>query len=129
MAISDNRNLRVLIVDDDRNTADSLATVIRLWGHVAQAVYGGQEALDVAWTFRPDVALIDIGMPHVDGGKVATELPLRSGGCPMLLAVTGYSPDWVAHLYPEAFDRCLRKPLEMTQLQAILAAAPKLDAA
>jgi CheY-like chemotaxis protein len=129
MATSDNRNLRVLIVDDDRNTADNLARVIRLWGHVAHAVYGGQEALDVAWTLQPDVVLIDFGMPHVDGGEVATELPLRSGGCPMLLAVTGFNPDWVTNLYPEAFDRCLRKPLEMTQLQAILAAARKLDAA
>jgi two-component system CheB/CheR fusion protein len=121
------RPLRVLVVDDDRDNANSLATVIGLWGHIAKAAYGGQEALYVTRSFRADVALIDLGMPNMDGGKVALELRQRPGECPLLLALTGYSPASVEDNYPTAFDRCILKPPELRQLQAILAAAPKLS--
>jgi CheY-like chemotaxis protein len=120
------RPLRVLTVDNDRNAADSLATVLNHWGHEARAVYGGQEALDAALAFRPDVFLLDFGMPAMNGGKVAQELRSRPGERPMLVTVTGYSPRWVGQLFPSVFDHCLAKPLVFPELHAILAAARKL---
>jgi CheY-like chemotaxis protein len=120
------RPLRVLVADNDRGAADNLAAVIGSWGHVTQAVYGGPEALEMAWIFQPDAALLDFGMPDLNGGQVAQALRSRPGARPLLVAVTGYSPQWVSHLYPAAFDRCLLKPVALPALQALLAAARKL---
>jgi CheY-like chemotaxis protein len=120
------RPLRVLVADNDRDAADSPATLVRLWGHIAQPSYGGRQALDSAQTFRPDVALLDFGMPDLNGGKVAESLRSRPDGLPLLVAVTGYSPAWVAQLFPGMFDHCLLKPPVLQELQAILAAARKL---
>jgi two-component system CheB/CheR fusion protein len=125
-ATAPSRPLRVLVADNDRDTADSLAAVVSLWGHDAQAVHSGQGALDVTLTFRPDVILLDFGMPDLNGGKVARELRSRPGAVPLLVAVTGYGPEWVAGLYPGAFDHQLAKPPILQELQAILAAAARL---
>jgi DNA-binding response OmpR family regulator len=125
-ATAPSRPLRVLVADNDRDTADSLAAVVSLWGHDAQAVHSGQSTLDTALTFRPDVILLDFGMPDLNGGKVARELRSRLGQQALLVAVTGYGPEWVAGLYPGAFDYQLAKPPALQELQAILAAAPKL---
>jgi DNA-binding response OmpR family regulator len=125
-ATAPSRPLRVLVADNDRDTADSLAAVVSLWGHDAQATHSGQGALDTTLSFRPDVILLDFGMPDLNGGKVARELRSRSGKTPLLVAVTGYGPEWVAGLYPGAFDHQLAKPPILQELQAILAAAARL---
>ena len=87
---------RVLVVDDHPNTAESFALLLRAWGHEVRAAEGGAQALELARSFLPDVALIDIHMPQVGGHEVARGIRATPGleGA-LLLAVTGVQPgDW-----------------------------------
>src|SRR5439155_1214139 len=68
------RELRVLIVDDNRDAADSLAALVRLWGHEAHTAYDGEAGFATACAFRPDCLLLDINMPRVDGYALARRL-------------------------------------------------------
>ena len=61
------KSLRVLVVDDDRDGADTLGMVVEELGNQAHVTYGGAQATDVATVFRPDLMLIDLAMPHIDG--------------------------------------------------------------
>ncbi len=70
---------RVLVVDDNTDTADSLAMVLRLEGHTVGTAYGARQALDQAEAFRPDVVLLDIGLPDMDGFEVARRLRSMHG--------------------------------------------------
>ena len=70
----DRQRIRVLLVDDDRDVADSLAEVLRLLDYDVRVVYGGDEALGVAGDYRPDVVILDINMPGIDGLQAAREL-------------------------------------------------------
>jgi PleD family two-component response regulator len=58
---------RVLVVDDNQDAADSLATLLRLWGYDCRVSYDGQDALQTAWEIRPDRLILDINMPGMDG--------------------------------------------------------------
>ena len=82
------RRLRVLCVDDLEDAADTLAAVVELLGCEAHACYGGEAALDAFGAFAPDVVLLDLTMPGVDGLEVATRLRARVGPRPLLLAAT-----------------------------------------
>ena len=114
--------LRVLIADDDRDGALTLATLLALEGFEVRTVHGGQEALDNARDFRPDVALLDIGMPKITGYEAARRLRLRYGNdCPVLIAITGWkqaSDKILASL--AGFDHHVAKPYEPAQLIALL---------
>src|SRR6476661_3754128 len=68
------RKLRVLVADDNKDAADSLAMLLKLWGHDASVVYDGAAAYRVAWNDRPDVLLLDIAMPNLDGYDLAGQL-------------------------------------------------------
>ena len=70
----DPRRIRVLLVDDDRDVADSLAEVLQLLDYGVRVVYSGEEALRVAGSYRPDVIILDINMPGIDGLQAAREL-------------------------------------------------------
>ena len=70
----DRHRIRVLLVDDDRDVADSLAEVLRLLDYDVLVVYGGGEAVGVAGRYRPDVIILDINMPGMDGLQAAREL-------------------------------------------------------
>jgi CheY-like chemotaxis protein len=70
----DRQRIRVLLVDDDRDVADSLAEVLRLLDYDVRVVYSGAEALGVAGKYRPDVVILDINMPGIDGLQAAREL-------------------------------------------------------
>jgi CheY-like chemotaxis protein len=73
--------LRVLIADDDRDSAATLLTLLELEGFVVRAVHGGQEALDQAREFKPHVVLLDIGMPKITGYEAARRLRQRYARC------------------------------------------------
>jgi CheY-like chemotaxis protein len=120
------RPLRILVADDDRSAADCLAELARLWGHESQAVYGGPEALDAVESFRPDVVLLDIVMPLMDGVEVAQALRQRPDGQPLVVAITGYDLAWATGRGRGLFDRSLLKPAMPDELQQFLAAAPRL---
>src|SRR5919204_6318378 len=85
------RALRVLVADDCRDFTDSLAVLLSLWGHEVRVAYDGLEALEQAREFVPDVALLDLAMPGLDGYAVADRLRRMPGLEGVLLAaVTGY---------------------------------------
>jgi CheY-like chemotaxis protein len=113
--------LRVLVVDDNPDAADSMAMLLRLWGHHAQVSYDGTSALEMACFYQPDVILLDIGMPLMDGFEVAEQLRQQDAKEPILIAVTGFGD--AAHRLrgDAAFDHYLIKPIEGDELERLLA--------
>ena len=114
---------RVLIADDDRDGALMLSTLLELEGYEVRAVHGGEEALDAARTFKPQVILLYIGMPKVTGYDAARRLRQRHGAdCPVLVAVTGWkqaSDKILANL--AGFDHHVAKPYDPNELVKLLA--------
>ncbi len=82
--------LRILVVDDNRDAADSLAMLCESEGHVARVAYSSMEAIDAAAQLGPDVALLDIDLPDIDGYELARRLHRKGESTPLLIAVTGY---------------------------------------
>jgi CheY-like chemotaxis protein len=117
------RSARVLLADDDRDGAMTLATLLELEGYEVPTVHGGQEALDAAREFKPNVCLLDIGMPKITGYEAARRLRQRYGDdCPTLIAITGWkqaSDKILANLV--GFDHHVAKPYEPSQLINLLA--------
>jgi CheY-like chemotaxis protein len=82
---------RVLVVDDSQDGADTLARLLRMEGHDVRAAADGPSALAAAAAFRPDVVLLDIGLPRMDGYEVAAQLrQLPEVRSALLVALTGY---------------------------------------
>jgi CheY-like chemotaxis protein len=117
------RGLRVLVVDDNRDSADSLALWLELAGHDMRTAYSGQEALDVAEAFQPAVILLDIGMPGMNGYDVARRLREQPATLTaVLVAMTGWGQDEDRRRSQEAgFDQHLVKPVDPQSLKALLA--------
>jgi CheY-like chemotaxis protein len=115
--------LRILIVDNDRDNADSLGLLVCIWGHQARTLYGGAEALFLLPEFRPDAMLVDLGMPLMNGLELARRVrQLVWGRDVLLVAVTGHGRE---QNYREArdagFDHLLVKPVESLVLRDLLA--------
>jgi CheY-like chemotaxis protein len=116
--------LRVLVVDDNRDAAESLALWIETFGHEARVAHDGSEALDVALRAPPDLVLLDIGLPGMSGNDVARALraspQLRDT---RVVALSGWaSAEDRARSIQAAFDQHLAKPIEPATLQEVLAA-------
>ncbi len=115
--------VRVLLADDDRDSAATLGALLELEGYEVRAVHGGQEALDAAREFKPHVVLLDRGMPKVTGYEAARRLRQRYGDdCPLLVAVTAWkqaSDKILASL--AGFDHHVAKPYEPAELLRLLA--------
>jgi CheY-like chemotaxis protein len=112
---------RVLIVDDNRDAADSLSEGLAACGHRTAVAYDGPSALSIATTFDPDIALLDIGLPVMDGYELARHL--RSG-CPdvTLVALTGYGLDSDRDQVRAAgFHEHLVKPIDLEAVAALVA--------
>lgn len=105
--------MRLLIVDDCHDAADSLAMLTQIWGYDAVAVYDGASALDRMPVELPDVMLVDLGMPGVDGNRVAREVRSRGASRPTLVAVSGYGDLAHRRAATEAgFDHYILKPID-----------------
>ena len=107
--------LRVLIADDDRDTANMLAMVLRDEGHEVQITLRGDDALAVSRLFRPDVLIADINMPGSSGYAIARELRERHGElAPLLIAVTGVWTQTTDRVLGKTvgFDHYLLKPCD-----------------
>ncbi len=110
--------LRILLVDDNTDAADVLAEVLRGAGHEVAVAYDGPQALGVARSFEPNTALLDIGLPVLDGYELAGKLREMMGGRPLrLVAVTGYGQDTDKRKSRDAgFDAHLVKPIDLGAL-------------
>jgi two-component system CheB/CheR fusion protein len=119
--------LAILVVDDSHDAADSLAEVLSAQGHDARAVYGGAQALELASQTAFDVALVDIGMPSVDGLEVARRISgSREGAKTLLVAVTGWGANADREQSKAAgFAYHLTKPIDYDTLGALLATAAR----
>lgn len=115
---------RVLVVDDNADAAELLAHMLRLVGHIVQVAENGPQALELASTFLPDVILLDIGLPVMDGYEVAARLrQLFPGKMPSLVAVTGYGQEADRERSKrQGFAYHLVKPVELSQLSDVIAA-------
>lgn len=118
-----NAESRILVVDDNQDAADMLAALLEVSGYLTRAVFDGPDALAQAATFQPDAALVDIGLPGMDGYEVARRLrALPELARLRLVAVTGYGQDSDRLRSLEAgFDEHLVKPVDVEQVQAVLA--------
>jgi signal transduction histidine kinase/CheY-like chemotaxis protein len=123
------RAVRVLLVDDSVDAANSLAMLLRLWGHEALVANDGPAALRLVERQRPEVALLDIGLPGMDGYELARRLRRQPGlGKTVLVALTGWGQPEDRHRAREAgFDHHMVKPVELAALQQLLAQAQPQD--
>jgi PAS domain S-box-containing protein len=114
---------RILLADDNRDAAESLAIILRLEGHEVELAHDGATALRIFAQQRPDVALLDIGMPKTNGYEVARQIRANAGGDEVLLiAITGWAQDTdKARSRTAGFDHHLTKPIEPDTLMELLA--------
>jgi signal transduction histidine kinase len=115
--------LRILVVDDSQDTAESLALVLRIEGHEVRMAYDGSAALEIAQFFRPDVAILDIGLPGINGYELGRRIrELESARKILLIALTGYGQAQDHHRSLEnGFDHHLVKPVDPVVLQETIA--------
>jgi CheY-like chemotaxis protein/two-component sensor histidine kinase len=117
---------RVLIVDDNVDAAESLALVLQLDRHVTRTAYSGREALELIPGFQPEVVLLDIGLPEMDGYEVAKRIRDGEGAAALrIVALTGYGQvEDVRRAQSAGFDDHLVKPVDFETLRRCLAGIP-----
>jgi PAS domain S-box-containing protein len=121
---SNSAKRKVLVVDDNVDAAVTVSALLKAWGHEVQTVYNGPAALETARGFRPDVVLLDIGLPGLSGYDVAKKLRAEGIHNRMLItALTGYGQaEDRARAQAAGFDYHLTKPPDVAVLEALLAA-------
>lgn len=114
---------RILVVDDNRDAAISLAMLLRISGHTTHTAHDGEEAVTAAGTFRPEVILLDIGLPKLNGFEVARAIrDCDWGKTTMIVALTGWGQEDDRQKSTDAgFDAHLVKPVDFEALKKLLA--------
>jgi PAS domain S-box-containing protein len=122
VAAAPRRRLRLLVADDNIDAAQSLASMFALQGHYTRIAHSGVQALDVARTFLPEVAFLDIGMPGMNGYETARSMRALPGmEDAVLVALTGWGNDSDRALSQQAgFDHHLTKPADVAAIAALL---------
>jgi PAS domain S-box-containing protein len=119
--------LKILVVDDNRDAADTCAMLLEASGHHVQTAYTGRQALELARTFRPHAMLLDIGLPDLDGYRLAQQIrgtPWGRGA--VLVAVTGWGQEQDRQRAVAAgFDHHLVKPISADTVEALLHSLPR----
>jgi DNA-binding response OmpR family regulator len=119
---------RVLVADDNTDAALMLAATLRLAAHDVRTAHDGVTAWQIAQGFRPDVAILDIGMPGMDGYQLALRLREQFGTAIRLLALTGWGQEMDRQRAREAgFDRHLTKPVDVSELHRAINPAERQD--
>jgi len=114
---------RILVVDDNKDAADTMAMLLRAKGHEVCVAYDGVEGIGAASAFRPDIVLLDIGLPKLGGHDVAREIRERFGGSVLMVAITGLGQDEDRRRSMKAgFDHHFTKPLDPAVLDRLIAA-------
>ena len=112
---------RILVVDDDDDAAELLREILSSLGHRVEVANDGATALKLAESFRPEIALLDIGMPIMDGCELASRLrEHQSASSPLrLIAVTGYPGELLSPA--DDFETHLVKPFDLKELEKLIA--------
>jgi PAS domain S-box-containing protein len=120
---------RILVVDDNHDAATTLALVLTFHGHIANVACNGTDALLAAERFEPEIVLLDIGLPEMDGYEVARRLrQLARGDDILIVAITGYGqPNDRARSREAGFDYHLVKPVDISQLLHLCAECEKTE--
>jgi len=118
---------RMLVVDDLKDSADSLAMLLRMLGHEVQTAYDGEEAIAAAERFRPEVVLLDIGMPRLNGLDACRHIRERPWGqAVFMVALTGWGQDDDRRRTSQAgFDAHIVKPVDPQVLMKLVATPPR----
>jgi CheY-like chemotaxis protein len=118
---------RVLVVDDNCDAADSLAMMLRAGGHEAWAAYDAARGIEEADNLRPDVVLLDIGLPEMNGHEVARHIRSQPWGQGLvLIALTGWGqPEDKRRALEAGFDLHVTKPISPNDLERLLASLPR----
>jgi PAS domain S-box-containing protein len=115
---------RVLVADDNRDAADTLCRILSLYGYEVRSAYDGRAALEVCESFRPHVAVLDIGMPLKSGYDLARDLRARQGSDLTLIALTGWGSEAdVQRARDAGFDHHLTKPVDPQRLNEVISRA------
>jgi CheY-like chemotaxis protein len=116
------RPSRVLVVDDSVDSAESMALLLELAGHDTRMAHSGPAALDEAGAFEPDVVLLDIGLPGMDGYEVARTLRASTARrTPRIVALTGYGrPEDRARAMAAGCHHHMTKPVDFVELEALV---------
>ena len=117
------QRFRILVVDDNHDSALSLAMMLSIMGHETRTAHDGESAVVTAETFRPEVVLLDIGLPKLNGYEVAQRIREQSWGTSMyLIAVTGWGQDEDRQRSSEVgLNMHMVKPVEPSALEKLLA--------
>src|SRR5919108_3182224 len=111
----------ILIVEDNADAREALRMLLELDGHTVEAAAEGAEALEIMRAKDPDIALVDIGLPGIDGYEVARRVRERDPRRPLLIALTGYGQPEDKRRAPDAgFDSFLVKPVDPAALADLL---------
>ena len=121
---------RVLVVDDYPDAAETASMLLTLHGYECRTATTGQEALDQAAVFEPNIVLLDIGLPDITGYEVARTLRARAGDRPLFIAaVTGWGqPADLDKAYAAGVDHHITKPASMQKLSQIVKLADQRNA-
>ncbi len=112
----------ILIIEDNVDARDALRILLELDGHVVEAAGEGESGLSIAHAKDPDIALVDIGLPGLDGYEIARRLRAGGGRRPVLVALTGYGqPEDRRQATEAGFDALLVKPVDPATLSSLLA--------
>jgi DNA-binding response OmpR family regulator len=113
---------RVLVVDNDENTANTLVMVLDLWGYDARVCCDGAAVLETALTYLPHVLLLDIGLPGIDGFQVAHSLHPRPEFADLaIIGISGHGQEsFRVRALAAGFDHYLKKPVDPDELEALL---------
>ena len=116
-------SLRILVVDDSHDAADFLAQLLEIWGYEAVVSYDGERALDAASANPPDVVLLDLGLPGMDGYEVGSRLRRLPGmNTALVIAISGYGREGDVQRCKEAGIDChYLKPVDPDELKKVLA--------
>jgi two-component system CheB/CheR fusion protein len=118
----DQQRLRILVVDDNIDAAVTLGEMLELWGHEVRVVYDGLSAIETASSYQPDIIILDIGLPRMNGYEVARKLRQEANLSQItLVALTGYGQGEDQDPFREAkFDYHFTKPIDLAALRRIL---------
>ncbi len=113
---------RVLVVDDSVDACESLAAVVQMLGHTARTAFDGQQAVDIAAEFRPQLVLMDISLPKLNGYEAAAAIRAHEGGSDItFVALTGWGRDEDRRdALAAGFQHHVTKPIDFTLLRSLL---------